>query len=60
MLHEFTVQGLAVSVDVLCSGGGLIQAAVGMGLRQGRMPLNRLGVALNAEFSVAWRTSRMA
>ena len=49
-----------MSVGVLRSGGGLIQAAVGMGFRQGRTPLNRLGVALNAAFSVACRTSRIA
>ena len=49
--HKFTVQGCAVSIGFLCSGGGLVQAAMGMGFRQVRMPLNRMGVALEAAFS---------
>ena len=39
--------------DSFALAGGVIQAAVGMGFRQGRMPLNRLGVTSNAAFSVA-------
>ena len=40
--------------------GGLIQTAVGMGARQGLMPLKRFGVARNAASKVACLTARMA
>jgi hypothetical protein len=56
LLHKFTVQGCSVSVDFLCTGGELIQTAVGMGFRQGRIPLKRLAARTN----VNWQPVKLA
>ena len=47
-------------VGVFSSGGGLIQAALGIGGSTGRLFLNRWGLAKYAESRVAWRVTRMA
>ena len=54
------VCGRRVRCAVFSAGGGLIQAAVGMGDSRSLLLLDRLGLARNAASSVAWRMTRIS